>query len=67
MSAVEADIRIRQANVLHGRAKDEAVKQGLKPDDLVVVTTTIVNSFPEYHVEKIVGDPVSFLLKRAKT
>ena len=54
---------IRKVKVLQGRAKDEAEKQGLDPDDLVIVTTS-VHPLPEYHIEKIEGDPVSFLLKR---
>jgi len=62
---MSVDIRIRKVKVLHGRAKAEAEKQDLKPDDLVILTTS-VNSLPEYRVEKIDGDPVSFLLKRAK-
>jgi len=61
---MSADIRIRAVKVLHGRAKEEAMKQGLKSDDIVIVKTT-VNSLPEYSVEKIEGDPVSYLLKRA--
>lgn len=59
------DIRIRKVKVLQGRAKEEATKKRLTPDDLVIVKTS-VNSLPEYHIEKIEGDPVSFLLKRAK-
>jgi hypothetical protein len=65
-NAMSADIRIRSVKVLQGRAKDEATKQKLNPDDLVIVKTS-VNSLPEYSVEKIEGDPVSYLLKRAKT
>ncbi len=60
------DIRIRKVKVLQGRAKKEAEKKGLKPEDLVIVTTS-VNSPPEYCIEKIEGDPVSYLLKRATT
>lgn len=63
---MSVDIRIRKVKVLQGRAKDEATKQDLAPDDLVIVKTS-VNSLPEYSIEKIDGDPVSFLLKRAKT
>jgi hypothetical protein len=62
---MSADIRIRKVKVLQGRAKKEAEKNGLNPNDLVIVTTSI-NSLPEYHIEKIDGDPVSYLLKRAK-
>jgi len=54
------DIRIRTVKVLQGRAKEEAEKNGLKPDDLVIVTNGV-------NIEKIHGDPVSYLLKRAKT
>lgn len=63
---MSADIRIRKVKVLQGRAKDEAEKKRLAPDDLVIVKTS-VNSLPKYEIEKIEGDPVSFLLKRAKT
>lgn len=59
------DIGIRKVKFLQGRAKDEADKQSLQLDDLVLLTTS-VNSLPEYHMEKIIGDPVSYLLKRAK-
>jgi hypothetical protein len=62
---LSADIRIRKVKVLQGRAKEEAEKLKLDPNDLVIVTTS-VNSLPEYRIEKIEGDPVSYLLKRAK-
>lgn len=62
---MSVDIRIRKVKVLQGRAKEVAEKSELKPDDLVIVTTR-VNSLPEYQIEKIDGDPVSFLLKRSK-
>lgn len=61
---MSVDTRIRKVKVLKGRARVEAEKQKLAPDDLVIVTTTI-GSLPEYRIEKIEGDPVSFLLKRA--
>ena len=48
------DIRFRKVKILQGDAKAEAMKQGLKPDDLVVVRTS---------VEKVEGDVVSYLLK----
>ena len=62
---VSTDISIRKVKVLKGRAKIEAEKLGLSSNDLVILKTS-VNSLPEYHVEKIIGDPVSYLLKRAK-
>jgi len=61
------DARIRKVKVLQGRAKLEAEKQGLSPDDLVIVTTRInIGSLPDYSVEKIEGDPTSYLLKRVE-
>ncbi len=63
MNSLE-DARIRKVKVLQGRAKAEADKQNLNPNDLVIVRTSIhSNSLPEYHIEKVDGDPVSFLLK----
>jgi len=56
---------IRKVKVLQGRAKTEAEKQGLDPDDLVIITTS-VHPLPEYHIQKIEGDPVSFLLKQVE-
>ena len=46
---------IRKVKVLRGIAKELAEEQGLDPDDLVVLTVSI---------EKVVGDPVSFLLSK---
>ncbi len=66
ISEMSADMRIRKVKVLQGRAMDEAIKMGLASDDLVILTTN-VNSLPEYHIEKIDGNPISYLLKRAKT
>lgn len=60
----DPDSRIRKVKVLRGRAKEEAEKQGLTPNDLVIVTTSIIDGFPEYHIEKVVGDPTSFLLDK---
>ena len=44
---------IRKVKVLQGMAKDMAEKQGLDPEDLVILTVS---------VEKVIGDPVSYLL-----
>jgi ribosomal protein L22 len=60
-----SDISIRKVKVLQGRAKAEAEKQGLNPEDLVIVKTSVNSgSLPNYYIEKIEGDPVSYLLKR---
>lgn len=60
------DIIIKRVKVLQDRARIEAEKQNLAPDDLVIVTTISINSFPEFYIEKIIGDPVLYLLARAK-
>ena len=62
-----SDFRIRKVKVLQGRAKAEAEKQGLNPEDLVIVKTSVKSgSLPEYYIEKIEGDPISYLLKRVE-
>jgi hypothetical protein len=58
------DLRIRKVKVLQGRLREDAESKGLACEDLVLVTTK-AGSLPEYSIEKIEGDPVSFLLKRA--
>jgi hypothetical protein len=58
------DFRIRKVKGLQGRLREDAETKGLGLEDLVLVTTK-VGSLPEYSIEKIEGDPVSFLLKRA--
>ena len=50
---------IRKVKVLQGKLKTEAKKQGLSPEDLVIVLENNT-------VEKIDGDPVSYLLNRSK-
>lgn len=57
------DTVIRKVKVLQGRARDEANRQRLGDEDLVLVTTSI-NSLPTYKIEKIEGDPISFLTKK---
>ena len=63
---MQEDIRIRKVKVLQGRLMEEALNKGLDSNDLVIVTTR-VNSLPKYNIEKIEGDPISFLINRAKT
>ncbi|MBA7503781.1 hypothetical protein ES706_02402 [subsurface metagenome] len=53
---------------MQGRLRELAGDKGLNPEDLVLVTTTIEEGkHPpvQYEIEKVEGDPVSFLLKRA--
>ncbi|MEM3622788.1 MAG: hypothetical protein QXR76_03340 [Candidatus Bathyarchaeia archaeon] len=53
-------VRIRKVCALHGKAEEQAKKQGLNPNDLVIVETIFVKgSPPQYHIKKIVGDPIS--------
>ena len=65
MAKVTEDVRFRKVNSLQGRAKDEALKQHLNENDLVVVRTTI-GSLPEYEIEKVSGDPIQFLFNLGK-
>jgi hypothetical protein len=58
------DVRIRRVKTLQGEAKANADALGLKQEDLVLVRATL-GSLQTYEVEKVEGDPVSFLLKRA--
>lgn len=51
------DIRIRKVKVLTGKAKTNAKKMGLSPNDLVIVKGD--------NIERVIGDPVLYLLKRA--
>jgi hypothetical protein len=51
--------KIRKVEVLQGIDKEKARKMGLSSDDLVIVTS-------DHHIEKIIRDPVSYLLKRAR-
>ena len=53
-------IKIRKVKVLQGKAKVEAEKRKLSPDDLVIVKNDHIK-------EVIIGDPVSFLLKLANS
>ena len=50
-------VGIVKVNTLQGRAKLMAEADGLDLDDLVILTISI---------EKIVGDPVSYLLSKAQ-
>jgi hypothetical protein len=54
---------IRRVRVLQGRARDIAIQKGYTDKDLVLVKTSI-NSLPSYDVQRIDGDPLSFLLNR---
>ena len=60
------EIVIRKVKVLRGRARVEAFRMGLEQDDLVIVTTSL-HPLPEYHLEKVVGDPVSYLLSQMQS
>jgi len=49
---------IRKVSALQGVARGVALKHGLNPDDLVIVTVSL---------EEIVGDPVSYLLSKIES
>lgn len=58
----DSDVSIRKVKFLQGRLREQANRQELSPNDLVVVTTRI-GSLPEFELEKIEGDPLTYLLK----
>jgi hypothetical protein len=59
------DVKIRKVEILRGRAKQQAIDMGLKSSDIVLVTTTIPdNGLPIYELEKIEGDPITYLQKK---
>lgn len=49
--------RIKKVKVLQGKERDEAEMMRLNPEDLVLITD---------HIEKIYGNPVSWLIKHSK-
>ena len=51
-------IGIVKVNTLQGRAKLMAEAEGLDSDDLVILTISM---------EKIIGDPVSYLLSKVQS
>lgn len=56
------NVQIRKVKILNGRAKEEAYRIGALDEDLVILRSTYY-SHPTYNVEKIIGDPVSYLMK----
>lgn len=58
-----SDIRIRKVKILQGAAKAAAETKGYKGDDLVIVKTSEYHSPPKYNVERIEGDPTTYLFK----
>lgn len=59
-----SDIRIRKVKILKGDAKEAALAIGATEDDLVILRTSEYHSKPTYSAEKIVGDPVSYLMRK---
>lgn len=57
-----SDRIIRKVKVLGSRCREQAVKMGLKDDDLVLVDTYLT-PFPEYKLTLIEGSPTEFLQK----
>ena len=56
------EIQVRKVKMLNDRAEEEAINQGLKDDDLVILKTTY-GSLPTYRVQKIEGSPIKYLQK----
>ena len=59
MSFKTSLVKIRKVGYLQDSSlKHECERQGLQPNDLILISETI-------EVEKVIGNPVSWLLKRA--
>lgn len=59
-----SDIRIRKVKILRGDAKESALSIGATDNDLVILRTSEYNPRPTYSAERIVGDPVSYLMRK---
>ncbi len=55
-------IKIRKVRALGDRAREEAKRQELDENDLVIVKT-VISSLPKYEIQKIEGSPTQFLQK----
>lgn len=59
-------VRVKKVSVLQGRPWTKAMNMGLDDNDLVIVRTKFSkNGGLQYELEKIEGDPVSYLLNKA--
>jgi len=61
--------RVMKLCAMTGLMKKQAIKNRITKQDLVIVTITVVfasreNNPAHYGFEKIIGDPVTYLLKR---
>jgi hypothetical protein len=59
---MDSSITIRKVSVLRGEAYVTA-KKVAEDDDLVIVRTTYTKDGAHYEIEKIIGDPVSYLMR----
>ena len=61
-------VYIRKVSVFKGKTMEKAEDMGLKPNDLVIIRIYISeeDSLPTYELEKIEGDPVSYMLDRPR-
>lgn len=58
------DSIIRKVSILRGRAKEAALEVGACDNDLVILKISD-HPYPRYTADKIVGDPVSYLMREA--
>ena len=67
MAYKNTDSEIKKFKSLQGRAREAALEKykDIKDNDLIVVTTR-VNSLPIYEIERINGDPLTYLLNLGK-
>lgn len=61
-------VRVCKFDILQGGARLVAIAAGAGPGDLVIVATMLVKAYeghrPFYVVEKIVGDPLVYLMRK---
>ena len=62
IDAPKPNITIRKVGVLRGELYDIA-KKVAEDDDLVIVKTTYTKDGAQYEIEKIIGDPVLYLMR----
>lgn len=60
-----SEVKFRYVKNLQGRAKEQALEQGLNEDSLVLVRAR-VGSLPEYEIIEVEGDPLKTLFQADK-
>lgn len=59
-------VKFRYVKYLQGIVREQARKQGLKDDDLVIVKAKVGQPLPEYEIIKVEGDSLRTLFQADK-